>query len=195
MESNISFKKMKVCAETEGKNQARKNSNTLAIKQSYNLQFLLEGYRKYPKSYPGAVLQIIKPLPGGRSQLYADHQLVDLRLVESRRLIMTPKIPPCYLTTSRSEGCPQADHEPLDPLPYHVFKTPFQRYMRKVGSFEYELPTLLIWHPVINAVLSFPIPLCQEIGFSRCQVSTPKFALVSLPQNNYFPSLKLISYF
>lgn len=61
MESNISFKKMKVCAETEGKNQARKNSNTLAIKQSYNLQFLLEGYRKYPKSYPGAVLQIIKP--------------------------------------------------------------------------------------------------------------------------------------
>ena len=58
-------------------------------------------------------------------KLTADHQHVDTRLVGTRRLkMLTPKIPPCYLTINQSENCAQAEHTPCDPLPHTVFKNP-----------------------------------------------------------------------
>ena len=45
--------------------------------------------------------------------MHADHHHVDPRPAGTRRFMMlTLKIPPCYLTTNQSEGCPQADHTP-----------------------------------------------------------------------------------
>ena len=55
----------------------------------------------------GAVLQVLKPLPGGRLRLYAAHKNIDPSLVGTRRL-MTLTLN--YLTTHSSRKCPGADH-------------------------------------------------------------------------------------
>ena len=97
--------------------------------------------------------------------------------------MLTPKIPPCYLTTNQSGGCPRADQALCDPLPHFVFKNPSLKATGEFGSFEHELPILLAWrhvgHFTINVVLSFTTPQYQEIGFTAW-VSGPKFGLVTL---------------
>ena len=66
--------------------------------------------------YLWAILQILKPPPGGRSQLFAAHKHIDPRLDGTRRLkILTPNtqypiLTPNYPTTNQSEECPWADH-------------------------------------------------------------------------------------
>ena len=55
----------------------------------------------------GAVWQVLKPPPGGRSQLDAAHRPVDPTLVGARRLMT---LAPDDLATHQSEECPRADH-------------------------------------------------------------------------------------
>ena len=70
-----------------------------------------------------AVLQILKPLPGGGSQLRAAYKHVDPRQVRTRRLMM---LTPNHLTTNQAEKCLQADrallldttHPHLAPRPH-----------------------------------------------------------------------------
>ena len=58
----------------------------------------------------GTVLQVLKPLPGGRSQLHAAHKHVDPRPVGNRRLMM---LTPNYLITKQLGKYPRADHARL----------------------------------------------------------------------------------
>ena len=79
--------------------------------------------------------------------------------------MLTPKIPPSYLTTNQSEECPQADQARCGPLPHLAFKKLSLKAISGFRSFEHELLVLLAWPQVgclaINAVLSFTTTWCQ----------------------------------
>ena len=83
-------------------------------------------------------MQILKPPPGGRSQLYAAYKHVDPRPVGTRRLVM---LTPDYLTTNQSEVCPLADHALL---PEH-YKTPHNPLQGGTHSSEGISP---LWPPL-----------------------------------------------
>lgn len=84
---------------------ARQNNN-LAIQQSQGPSVLPPGLYILSQVLE-AVLQVLKPPPGGRSQLYAAHKHVDPRRVGTRRLMM---LTPTYLTTPKPGKRPRADH-------------------------------------------------------------------------------------
>ena len=89
---------------------ARQNNN-LAIQQSQGPSVLPPGLYILSQVLE-AVLQVLKPPPGGRSQLYAAHKHVDPRMVGTRRLMM--------LTPTTSPRPSQENvHEPITP-----YKTP-----------------------------------------------------------------------
>jgi len=72
-------------------------------------------------------------------------------------MIKISKISCCYLTTNQSEESPKAVI-----LTQNVaFENSSLKSVREFGSFEHELPIPLVWHPAINAVLSFTATQCQ----------------------------------
>ena len=56
-----------------------------------------------------------------------------------------------HLDANKSENSAQADHSFCSPLPHAAFKTPSLKAFGEFGSFELELPILLVWHRAINA--------------------------------------------
>lgn len=46
-------------------------------------------------------------------------------------MMLTPEIPPCYFNANKSEGYPQIDQSPYDPLPHLAFKVSIHRWMDK----------------------------------------------------------------
>ena len=89
---------------------------------------------------------------------HADHKQVDPTPVGTRRLMMlTPEIPPCYLTTNQSDRYPKADLAPCDPVPHLAFKHPSLKAIREFASFEYELPILLAWPHNGYPSVSYPL--------------------------------------
>ena len=67
---------------------------------------------------------------------------------------------------NQSEGCPQADHTPFNPVPYFAFKNPSLKTVKAVKSFEQELFILASAHvgcSAKNAVLSLITTCCHWI--------------------------------
>ena len=78
------------------------------------------------------------------------------------KILGTPSYP---LTTSQSEEI----HAPYNPHPNVAFKSPSSKARREYGSFKHELPILLAWYPVMNAVCAFlPHNPASVVGWLFC---------------------------
>ena len=76
--------------------------------------------------------------------------------------MLTPVIPPYYLTINQSENCTQADYIPATVLPHLAFKNALLKPFGGLGVFEHEPPVFLVWCLTIK--LHFPSP---QPGVSR----------------------------
>ena len=58
--------------------------------------------------------------------------------------MLTPLTLPCHLTINKLENCVDAGHKPGRPLPHTAFKNALLKPTEEFGSFEHELPILLV---------------------------------------------------
>lgn len=79
-----------------------------------------------------------------------------------------------YVDANQFKNCAGADHTPYRILPHSDFKNASLKTIKEFGSFEHELPILLVWHPAVNAVLSLTTPWLYCVWASQA-----KFGLVT----------------
>ena len=120
----------------------------------------------------GAVLQVLKPPPGGRSQLYVTHKHIDHRLVGTRRLMT---LTPNYFTSNQSGKCPWADHTLLPE------QCKSSRYSSKGGIVLEALGCCVPLCLALKATISLSSKICLHVSsWHQCTEAANILAIGSL---------------